>query len=333
MLLALGCSAGGGQETDGAPAFNTNAFGPGGTAMSGGPAAGSAGTSGAQPSGADGSASSSETSTSGGLGIAPSQGQAPAPVGTAGAGGSSAGPATSVATGGTGSMPPPGGDIAQGTPPVPNTSDCTGQFFCDGFEDVAAGASPNAALWKVMDSYNLVTKPTANVQVSAANAHSGGQALRVVGAQARSGAIATLPQSQYFLRVWLQVDAAPRGPVLMGLGADQNDETRLRIFNQSWATINVIPGDAVFPNGATSGNCPTCVTLMPNRWFCAEFFIDGAAQTATLWINEVEAATLTGASRQPAAPQAFLGSMGLEGGSTGVWVDDVVAGPARIGCD
>jgi hypothetical protein len=155
----------------------------------------------------------------------------------------------------------------------------------------------------------------------------------VAAASGRSGIVASLSQASYFVRAWLQVDAAPRGPVLIGVGTDQNAETRLRIFNQSWATINAVPGDAVRPEGATSGNCPTCVTIVPNQWFCAEMSVDNVARTTTLWINEVEAATLTNAPNQPAAPKLFIGSMGLEGGQTGVWIDDVVAGPTRIFCD
>ena len=226
---------------------------------------------------------------------------------------------------------PPGNTVPP-VPPAPSNQDCPGQFFCDGFEGVAAGSSPSASLWKLFDNYN--SPPTsANVQVSAANAHGGSRAVRVVAASGRSGIEANLPQASYFVRAWLQVDSAPRGPVLIGLGADQNAETRLRIFNQSWATINAVPGDAVRPEGATSGNCPTCVTLVPNQWFCAEMSVDNSAKTATLWIDDVEATTLTNAPAQPAAPKMFVGSMGLEGGQTGVWIDDVVAGPARIGCD
>jgi hypothetical protein len=79
------------------------------------------------------------------------------------------------------------------------------------------------------------------------------------------------------------------------------------------------------------------VTLTPNQWFCAEMFVDNAAQAATLWIDDVEAASIVngegGWPVQPATPQLFLGSMGLQGGQTGAWFDDVVAGPERIGCD
>jgi hypothetical protein len=76
---------------------------------------------------------------------------------------------------------------------------------------------------------------------------------------------------------------------------------------------------------------------VPNRWFCAELFIDNAARNATLWIDGVEAASIVGGEggwpAQPASPQMFLGSMGLQGGQTAVWIDDVAAGPQRIGCN
>ena len=247
-------------------------------------------------------------------------------TGSAGAGGSAASSSNGGAAG-TQSVPPQDPGNQQPPPPAPGDA-----FFLDGFEGVAAGASPSTSIWTVFDNYNQ-TSVSANVQVSAGNAHSGGQALRVAAASGRSGIVASLPQASYFVRAWLQVDSAPRGPVLIGLGTDQNAETRLRIFNQSWATINAVPGDAVRPDGATSGNCPTCITLVPNQWFCAEMSVDNVAKTATLWINGVEAAALTNAPAQPAAPKMFVGSMGLEGGQTGVWIDDVVAGRTRIGCD
>jgi hypothetical protein len=133
------------------------------------------------------------------------------------------------------------------------------------------------------------------------------------------------------------VDAVPLGPVFMGLGTDQNAEIRLRIQGQSFATINVVPGDAVRPAGANGGGCPTCLTLRANQWFCAEMFVDDATRNATLWIDGVEAASVVngdgGWSAQPATPAAFLGLMAVQGGSTGVWIDDVVAGPNRIGCN
>jgi len=162
--------------------------------------------------------------------------------------------------------------------------------------------------------------------------------LRVVAAQSRNGIVATLPQNRYFVRAWLQVDSAPLGPVFIGLGSSENSETRLRIQGTSFAVINTVgPGDAVRPGEATSGNCANCKVITPNRWFCAEFFIDNATQSATLWIDDEEAASIVngqgGWPVQPASPKLFLGSMGLQGGQTGVYIDDVVASSTRIGCD
>jgi hypothetical protein len=125
---------------------------------------------------------------------------------------------------------------------------------------------------------------------------------------------------------------------LIGIGTDHNTETRLRVFNDARAIINTVnPGDAVHPPEATTPSCPGCVSLPTNEWFCAEFFIDNAAQNATLWIDGAEAASIQsgdgGWPEQPSTPKVRIGCMTIEGGQTGVWIDDVAAGPERIGCD
>lgn len=233
---------------------------------------------------------------------------------------------------------PPPSNPPPNTPPPPPAAGCGNQFLCDGFESAAPGASPNPALWRIIESYS-VREQSANVQVSAANARSGSQALRVLGSLERSGIVADLPAQTYFVRAWLQADALPRGPVFIGLGTDQNSEMRLRIWEQAFATINSFGsgGESIRPDGATSGNCPECVSLTPNRWFCAEFFIDNNGRNATLWIDGVEAARIVngdgGWAEQPTTPQVFLGSMGLQGQQASIWIDDVAAGPQRIGCD
>jgi hypothetical protein len=365
VALALACSAppGTGEEDDvpefqgtlgasgpAAPATAAPGTGtPSGTppASNNAPATGAGGASGNEQVGAGApltppsGASAGQTSGAGGSAmVAP-----PSP--NVGAGGNSMG------TGGA-SMSPVGQNPGNNQPPVtpppvtpppvnpppvnpPPSGDCAGQFFCDDFEGVADGASPTAALWTIIDGYS--ERPSsANVQVSADNARSGGQALRVANTNSRSGIVAELPQQRYFVRAFLMADAVPLGPVFMGLGTDQSSETRLRIQGQSFATINTMGlGEQVHPGAANSGNCPQCVTLAANEWFCAEMFIDNAAQNATLWIDDVEAASVVngegGWPVQPANPKAFIGLMALQGGSTGVWIDDVVAGPNRIGCN
>jgi hypothetical protein len=369
MLLALACSAppGTGDDGDGdIPEFRGTIPGAG-TPATGVPATGSPGaapsntppTSGAPATGAGGSSGneavgagvpfSPTPSNDANQGAGGSAMVAPAPGPNVGAGGSGmtgAGGGSMTPNEGTPDPQTPPNDPPPQNPPPPVTpppvtpppsGDCAGQFFCDGFESVGDGASPTPALWTIIDGY-AERDQSANVQVSGDNARSGGQALRVASSGSRNGIRADLPQTRYFVRAFVMADAVPLGPVFIGLGTDQNSEIRLRIQGQSFATINTVgPGDAVRPGAATSGNCPECVTLAANEWFCAEMFIDNATQNATLWIDEVEAASIVngqgGWPVQPATPALFLGSMGLQGGQTGVWIDDVVAGPNRIGCD
>ena len=360
LLLALACSAppGTGDDGDTVPAY-PNGFGNGPTASSNGlqPATNnSAGSSGVSSSGSGGT-TGTEAPGSNGVGLSPTpmgggaqnMGQptgaagAPSSMGAAGASSGAAGtsgampqPQGSAGSTGMPANPPPANPPPANPPPAANAN-CPGQFLCEDFEGVAAGGSPNPATWQVIAGYSPVTQNAA-IQVSTAQAHTGTQSLHVTASGSRNGIVATLPQNRYFLRAWLQVEAVPLGPVFIGLGTDQNSETRLRIQGQSFATINTVgPGDAVRPDAANSGNCPGCVTLTPNRWFCAEFSIDNAAQAATLWIDGVEAASIVngqgGWPVQPAAPKLFLGSMGVQGGQAGVFIDDVAVGSTRIGCN
>ena len=303
--------------------------------------------SGSQSQGAGGSAM-----------VAPSAGAAgAAPVG---AGGSSLEPNTGSA--GSTSMPPSDGNPPpqapppdDGNPPAPNdgnpppddgnepapapapSGDCNGAFFCDGFESVAPGATPTPSVWRVIAGFN-VTEADPKVTVTAAEARSGAQSLRITEDSGRTGVLATLPQSSYFVRAFFQLDAAPLGTVFIGGGTSENNETRFRIQGQSYATINSVTGgnDPVRPADANSGNgCPGCFTLPVNEWFCAELAIDNAASTATLFINDVEVAVAgpDAFAPQPAQPLLFLGSWGLQGGATGVFIDDVAVGPERFGCN
>jgi hypothetical protein len=349
-------SPGNGSSGVSAPAANGAATATGNTNAPASGAGGSANTSPGEPIAGSGiglqpAASNANAGPSSGAGGSSMAGMQP---GTSpGAAGSSFEPAATGSAGST-SMPPsanppqtppaqnpPPAPPAQNPPPTvpppPLNADCAGAFFCDGFENVADGASPAAPLWTIIDGYS-VRPESANVLVSADNARSGARALRVTGTDSRTGIRATLPQTRYFVRAWLQIDAAPLGPVFIGLGTDQNSEARLRIQGSSFATINSVgPGDKVHPDAANEGNCPECVTLVPNEWFCAEFFMDDATQNATLWIDGVEAASKVNGNGgwpvQPDNPFFFLGSMSVQGGMTGVWIDDVAAGPTRLGCD
>jgi hypothetical protein len=361
LLLALACSAPPGAEDDddtvppyGAgptasnnplqPMNNTAGSNTGSTSGTGGTTGNEApGTNGVglSPTPMAGGAQNTNMGQQMGAAGAPSNnGVAGASNGAAGASNGAAGMNGAMQPGSAGSsaMPPVVSNPPPPNPPPAGNANCPGQFLCENFEGVAAGASPSAAIWQVFANYSPVAQ-SADVQVSTAQAHTGTQSLRVAASGGRSGIVATLPQNRYFLRAWLRVDAVPLGPVFIGLGTDQNSETRLRIQGQSFATINAVTsgGEAVHPSEANSGNCQNCVTLTPNRWFCAEFSIDNATQAATLWIDGVEAASIVngqgGWPVQPATPKLFLGSMAVQGGQTGVFIDDVAVGSTRINCN
>jgi hypothetical protein len=204
-------------------------------------------------------------------------------------------------------------------------------LFCDDFEGVAG--TPDPAKWSLVANYTYDTAQSDLVQVSSEKKHSGNQALHVE-ANGLAGAIAEVAAQQFYLRAFMQVDAAPLGPVLVGIGADHNNEVRFRIQQNSWATINLIPGDAVLPQAARDGNCPTCPSITPNEWFCLEMAVDVGANRVGLWIDGVET-TDEVTAEFPAIgnpTHVRLGTMDLQGGSTGVWIDDVVIGAERIGC-
>lgn len=236
-----------------------------------------------------------------------------------------------------GENPPPGDDQNDGQdPPVddlPPVVGCDGQFLCDDFEGAAPGGSPNAALWQVMTNYTTMAQ-TPNVQVSTQQARTGNQSVRVSGSAGRSGIIATLPTNTYYVRAWMFAETAPSGPVLAGFGSNGNDEVRFRLWTNSWATINSTVGDDLVPQAARAGNCPDCSVVPAGTWFCMEYLVDQGAQAATLWIDGQQAAVLDQSwANQPATPAMFLGSMTLGGATANVFIDDVVAGPDRIGCN
>lgn len=240
----------------------------------------------------------------------------------------------------------PGGDSSEPgavTSEPPNDTEtnppgpvgCDQLLLCEDFEGVAAGGSPDPAKWSLVANYTYDVASSDLVKVSSEKKRSGNQALRVE-ANGLAGAVAEVPAQTFYLRAYMQVDAAPLGPVLAGIGTDHNSELRFRIQQNSWATINIIPGDAVLPQAARDGNCPDCPTITPNEWFCLEMFVDGAGKNAGLWINDVEVfnGAVSGDFPTIGSPaHVRLGTMDLQGGSTGVWVDDVAIGTSRVGCD
>ncbi len=169
--------------------------------------------------------------------------------------------------------------------------------------------------------------------MSAAQAHGGAQSVFVDGSSRRSGILATLPASGYFARAWMRVETPQPGVVLAGFGSGPDSEVRLGIWNNARAVIRSTAADELAPPAARLANCPSCIPIPARRWFCVEYRVDDEARTATLRIDQREAATFSGTwPNQGPSPEMFLGSLGLQGASD-VYVDDVAVGPEPIGCE
>ncbi len=214
---------------------------------------------------------------------------------------------------------------------------CGELLLCDDFEGVASGSSPDPNKWSLVAGYTEVEQ-TNVVRVGSEQARSGSQALRV-DKDGLAGIFTAVAERSFFLRAFMRVDAAPLGPTLIGIGSDTQPESevRFRIQQNSWATINVVPGDAVLPQAARENNCPTCPAVPVDQWFCVEFAVDADAREATLWFDGTEVATASesvgGFPEMPSPIPVRLGTMSLQGGETGVWIDDVAISTTRIGCD
>lgn len=292
---------------------------PGGSANSGGGAGGALGTDTSGGSTAAGGAEQPGTETS-----ETSDATSTAPTNTQGSS------ETAEPTGET-------TDPANTDPGGPGGAGCPGMLLCDDFEGVPSGSSPDADIWSLVAGYTPVAE-TPLVRVGSEQAHRGSQALRVE-QDGLAGIYTAVAQRQFFLRAFLRVDSAPLGPALIGIGSDTQPESevRFRIQQNAWATLNIVPGDAVLPQAARENNCPSCPAVPVNQWFCVEIALDAQARQATLWLDGTEVAkTSDGAGDFPEMPNPIpvrLGTMSLQGGETGLWIDDVAISTTRIGCD
>jgi hypothetical protein len=212
--------------------------------------------------------------------------------------------------------------------------------LCDDFESAAVGASPDPARWSLTRDFNS-TAASPDLAIDGSMAHSGSHSVRIVGTSSLREIVGHVAQDRFFARAWLRLSSVPTGggPVIMAIGGDQNSDLRLRLWAGQLATLNTGAGDSIVPNAATSGNCPECLPVPSNAWFCAEMFVDNTARSVTLWIDGSEAARVTNNNWNstwptfPTPTNVRLGFWGLQGaGATQVWVDDVAVRADRVGC-
>jgi hypothetical protein len=222
-------------------------------------------------------------------------------------------------------------------PPAPIAApNCNDLFLCDDFEGSAVGSQPNPAIWSLRRGYSGMLSLD-NFAIDDTTAHAGNQSLRLTANGGDPvGVIAPAPGDAFFLRVWMMFENPQvNAPVFIGVGIGEDPEIRMRSKTGA-LVLNASRGDGLAPDPA---NCTTCVAP-PSGWFCAEMFLDRAAETATLWIDGQEAGSVvgnqgwhSGGTWPPEFEQVRIGPMGLEGGTTTTWIDDVAFGSERIGCN
>jgi hypothetical protein len=222
-----------------------------------------------------------------------------------------------------------------GMEPPATAPDCGDLFLCDDFEGLAVGAQPDAALWTLRRSYDNQW-PLTNFAIDNSTAHSGQSLELTANPNGPVGVIASGPGDAFYLRVWMLLEnPQANAPVYIGIGTGEGSEIRMRSKTGA-LVINASQGDGLAPDPA---NCQTC-TAPPSGWFCAEMFVDRVAENATLWIDGAQAGSVvnnqgwhSGGTWPTSFAQVRIGPMGLEGGSSTMWIDDVAIGSERIGCN
>ncbi len=227
-----------------------------------------------------------------------------------------------------------GGDGAGGGTP----SDCSSMYRCDDFEASTAGAAPDSSDWSLELGWANDQSAAANVQVTAEDAHSGTQSVRIAaGGNGPFNFWAPPPSETFYTRAWIKmVDAAGNGS-LQAVGSNHNDsEVRYR-NHEGTVTLNSAGGDGLAPDPF---NCSGDCTPIPTDWFCVEMFYDGTTDSATLWIGEQEAARVennvgwhSGGSFAEAATFVWFGTLWHQGSAPLTYIDDVAIHSSRIYCN
>lgn len=236
------------------------------------------------------------------------------------------------------------GDIGVPMPePMPTTPTCEGSdnYLCLDFDDTAVGEIPSG--WGVHG-----TSPT----VSDGDSLSGDRSLRVSGRDYASSGYITYPNipSKHFGRLYYKLDEVNainylhitfvelRGLTsgfparVVDTNLSGNDLGRMKyIFN-----IDTYPG----PEYNISSPEIFSYYDAQDRWICVEWSVDPATQHGALWAEGVLAydAVQPYNNGQKQIPENSFESIAIglrtyKGAFSSGWIDDVVVGPERIGCD
>lgn len=232
-------------------------------------------------------------------------------------------------------------DITEDIPDeMMSNDDCGDNFVCVDFEDGSIGGIPDG--W---DSDG--TSP----EITDSNAKSGSQSLRIQGNDYGSSGYITYPEipGKHFGRIFYTLDEVnstnflhitfvelrglnsgyPARVVDTNLGG--SDLSRMKYILNVDANGN--------EGGLSTGENYSYYDALDNNWICAEWSMDPDTQRGALWINGDlaydDVLNHPGPNQIPAGtfPSVGIGLRTYKGAYSSGWIDDIVIGPERIGCE
>lgn len=222
----------------------------------------------------------------------------------------------------------------------PNPCDGTDNFVCLDFEDVAEGGIPDG--W----SYDGVS-PTVN----SAKARSGSKALKAQGMDYGSSGYITYSgiPTKHWGRMYYQMGANLQTTNYLHITLVEllqlNSGHPVRVVDTNLAGNDlsmmkyILNVDA---NGNEGGlDSPTKFSYYSavDKWVCVEWMMDPDTQKGALWADGElaynDVLTHPSPNQIPTGnfDQIRIGMRTYKGAMNTVWIDDVVVGPTRIGCD
>ena len=222
----------------------------------------------------------------------------------------------------------------------PNPCEGTDNFVCLDFEDVQQGDIPGG--W----GYDGVSPV-----VDTAKARSGSKALKAQGMDYGSSGYITYPgiPSKHWGRMYYQMGANLQTTNYLHitlvelLPLDSGHAARVvdtNLANNDLSAMKYILN--VDANGNEGGlESPTKFSYYDavDKWVCVEWMVDPDTQKGALWAdgelayNDVLRHPSPNQIPSGSFDQIRIGMRTYKGARNTVWIDDVVVGPARIGCD
>jgi len=240
-----------------------------------------------------------------------------------------------------------GGDTSTSASTTDGTTNTTGgpvsAVVSDDFESVAAGSPPDAAVWQL----RLPSGGTSSIEVSADEAHSGSQSVKVVG---NGGStlfftenVFPLPSGVVHFRVWMRftdADWANHNAFVASGPGEESQEVRFGGQANAYHANLAADGDGLSPNPYESPECPRCLAPVANEWKCLRGKLDFANNAAELYVGEdlaVDSAAdgwHSGTGTFPTSPTQIGFGWALYGAMANtVYYDDLAIGYEPIACE